>query len=249
MNNLICDSISVNINEARILNGVSFILEPGSIVGLIGPNGSGKTTLLNVISGIQRPSGGRVKFGETLLTNQTRHALGQFGVFRSFQDGRLFESLTAEENLSVAFRPSPDERLSSALVPIIQKDPRVNERKMAVATTLRTVGIELERDRCASDMSYGIRKRTILGQANIANSVVCLLDEPLAGIDPGMRGKMISLVAALRDRNRVVLFVEHDFDAVRDLADRVLLMDRGRLVSDGPVEETLASQTVIDAYL
>jgi branched-chain amino acid transport system ATP-binding protein len=190
-----------------------------------------------------------VRLGASIFTSLPRHLLAQIGVFRSFQEGRLFESLSAAENLAAALRPAPDERLLSALVPIFASNAELTGRRFAMSATLQAIGMEPARDRCAREMSYGMRKRTILGQARVSNSVVCLLDEPLAGIDPVTRDKMISFIATLRNANRIVLFVEHDLDAVRCLADRTLLMDRGRLVGDGLVDEIFAGKAFLEAYL
>src|SRR5580692_8293751 len=151
MNQLICDGISVALNQTKIIDNVSFTLEPGSIVALIGPNGSGKTTLLNVISGIQQPGGGQVRLGASILTSLPRHILAKIGVFRSFQEGRLFESLTAVENLLAALRPPPDERLLSALVPIFAGDRHLTERRLTISRTLQAIGMEAARERCARE--------------------------------------------------------------------------------------------------
>jgi ABC-type branched-subunit amino acid transport system ATPase component len=249
MNNLVCHEIDVVFDGARILSDISFILDPGTIVGLIGPNGSGKTTLLNTISGRVTPSKGRVLLGKELVAGRSPHALAKLGLFRSFQEGRLFDSLTGEENLAAASRPPPDERLSTALALSAPCDAHATRRNATIAEALISVGMEGDSQRIAREMSYGIRKRTIMGQALAFNSVFCLLDEPLAGLDPDTRGRMLHVIAGLRNPSRIVLLVEHDLEAVEALADRVLLMDRGKIVADGRPREVSSGDIFLETYL
>lgn len=249
MTTLVCDGISVAIGSIQIVKDVSFALQTGTIVGLIGPNGSGKTTLLNVISGDVPPTKGNVRLDTMFLTGRPRHHLTKMGLFRSFQDGRLFKSLTAEENLAVAFQPAPEEGLLKAFFPHRSGTVIGDERLAVVAQALRAVDIVPERNRTASQLSYGTRKRAIIAQAIVADPVICLLDEPLAGVDPATREKMIATIGSLRHPKRILLIVEHDLEAVRALADEVLLMDRGQIVAAGLPAEVLSSEVAGQAYL
>jgi ABC-type branched-subunit amino acid transport system ATPase component len=241
--------ISVDLDAVGILKGVSFTLQSGTIVGLIGPNGSGKTTLLNVISGLLPPTTGQVRLGAQVITGRPHQTLARMGIFRSFQEGRLFDSLTAAENIAVAFRPPPDERLSSALALRARADPHAEARAAAVALGMRALGVPVEDDIPAAEMSYGQRKRTIMAQALASNSVVCLLDEPLAGVDPVARDRILEMIVSLRNKSRIVFLVEHDLATIKAVADRVLLMDRGQVVLDDTAEEVLGSKTVLEISL
>jgi ABC-type branched-subunit amino acid transport system ATPase component len=245
---LVCEHVSVTIGGTPILSDISFAAAPGNIVGLIGPNGCGKTTLLNVLSGLQEAQG-NVRLGTEMLSENARYRLARMGVFRSFQEGRLFENHTVEQNIALAFRPPPDERLSAALFPFAPDDPSERERSIATTAALRAVGIEGYRNSAAVELSYGTRKRTILGQACAAAPTLCLLDEPLAGVDPNTRESLIELLSGLRKSDRIVVIVEHDLHAISQIADRVLLLDRGKLCADGSVQEVLESQMFLDAYL
>jgi ABC-type branched-subunit amino acid transport system ATPase component len=242
---LIGQGITVNVNSVRILRDVSFTLNSGSIVALIGPNGAGKTSLLNVISGKVAPTKGNVRLDGKLLTHQPRNHLAGMGLFRSFQEGRLFESLTAEENIAAAVQPPPDESLLTALL----SRSRSQEYPALIGKALGAVDMEADRSVPASRMSYGMRKRTVMGQAIAASATVCLLDEPLAGVDAATREKMLAAIISLRDPRRILLVVEHDLEAINAIADRVLLMDRGQIVVDGSAREVLPSPAVFDAYL
>jgi ABC-type branched-subunit amino acid transport system ATPase component len=249
MDKLICAGISVSFGGARILSDISFSLQPGIIWGLIGPNGAGKTTLLNVLSGRLMPSSGRVSLGAEIVTGYALFELAKRGLFRSFQDTRVFNSLTAEENIRVAFRPLPDERLWPALAVGPAREAYANERNAAVSKALHAVGMEAERHRPAAEMSYGMRKRIIMAQAMVFDSTVCLLDEPLAGLDHATHALALQVIANLRTPNRIVLFVEHDLDAVDAVADRVLLMDHGRIVADGRPQEVRTSSIFSETFL
>jgi len=249
MKNLVCEGISVAFDSARILNSVSCTIGPGVITGLIGPNGSGKTTLLNVISGRVPPSHGRVLLGTEVLTGRSPYDLAALGVFRSYQEGRLFERLTGRENIAAAFRPPPDERLSTALALRSPHDGHAARREASVSAAISSAGMESDHHRPAGEMSYGIRKRTIMGQALAFDPVVCLLDEPLAGLDPRTRTQILNVITTLRNPARIILLVEHDLEAVEILADRVLLIDRGKVVADGPPRDVRASDIFLETYL
>jgi ABC-type branched-subunit amino acid transport system ATPase component len=179
MTELVCDSVTVNLNSLQILRDVSFRLDAGSIVGLVGPNGAGKTTLLNVMAGKIAPSKGEVRLDGKPISHIGRRHLAAMGVFRSFQEGRLFESLTAEENVVAAIQPPADERLSTAL--LTWKTAQTHQSQ--VRSTLEAVDVGGDRNVPAWKMSYGMRKRTVMGQAVAAHARVYLLDEPLAGVD------------------------------------------------------------------
>jgi branched-chain amino acid transport system ATP-binding protein len=249
MDALVCDGISVSFSGVRILMNISFSIDPGTIVGLVGPNGSGKTTLLDVIAGRVAPSKGRVLLGAEALTGRASHRLAACGLFRSFQEGRLFRRLTVKENIAAAFRPLPDEGISAALALIPQIDAHASQRVAAVSDALKSAGMDLDCHRPAAEMSYGARKRIIMEQAIVFDSVICLLDEPIAGLDPDSRSRMVHVISTLRKPNRIILLVEHDLGAVEALADRVLLMDRGRVVADGPPREVRLSERFFDTYL
>jgi ABC-type branched-subunit amino acid transport system ATPase component len=248
MNALACDNVSVRFRAAAVLNAVSFVALPGSLIAIVGANGAGKTTLLNVLSGHLQPSTGSVRLGNEIINGRPRHVLARLGIFRSFQNGQLFDTLSVNENLTVALRPAPDESFLGALVPRNRSDPASTRREKTVSSAACAVGITAYQARPAAELSYGMRRRAILAQAAIADSVVCLLDEPLAGVDPTSRDEALGFIARLRDPSRIVILVEHDLDAVRLIADRVLVLDQGRLMSDGPPDEICPSDTALAMF-
>jgi len=241
---LVCSDIEVRYGGNHVLKRISCEFGPGSIVGIIGPNGSGKTTLLNVISGWLKPNRGTVRFGER-ISGLPRELLARNGIFRSFQTARLFESLTGDENVGAALRPPQDERLVAALLlPIPERD----DRRLSVRNALDVVGARDEHEAPAQQMSYGMRKRTILAQATVAQPTIALLDEPLAGTDPKTRSLMIAAIQRLKAEERIVLWVEHDIDALAAASDRLLALDRGTIVADGLPMDVIENQGVRDIY-
>lgn len=244
MTELACERVCASANAVAILKDVSFTLQGGSIVGLIGPNGSGKTTLLNVLSGRMPASQGEVRLDGMPLSRVPPRHMAAKGVFRSYQEGRLFESLTAEQNVAAALQPHPDESLCGALLGHYQGEGRADH----ITAALDSVGMTGDRNVPARKMSYGMRKRTVMGQAIAADARVYLLDEPLAGVDAPTRERMLEALCALRQPQRILVVVEHDLEAIGTLADRLLLMDRGRIVCDGVPREVLSGSAVLEAY-
>ncbi|MEI9990579.1 MAG: ATP-binding cassette domain-containing protein [Rhizomicrobium sp.] len=247
MDELVCAQISVEFMGLAVLRNVSFEIAPGSIVGLIGPNGSGKTTLLNTISGHVKPKTGVVRFGQK-LTGKPRDRLAQLGIFRSFQDARLFESMTGEENVVASLQPSLNEGVWTTIFAPSRNEKIALERNILLRSILDRLGVGEERSRPVVELSYGMRKRILLAQALAARPVVSLLDEPLAGVDPKTRPRMISAIQQLRTEQSIVIWVEHDFEAICSVADRLLVLDRGELVADGNPQEVIASPIVRDLY-
>jgi ABC-type branched-subunit amino acid transport system ATPase component len=236
-----CQHVFVTLSGVAILKDIKFSIELNSIVGIIGANGSGKTTLLNVISGAIMPNAGEVFFEERKLTSKPRHQLARSGLFRSFQEARLFQSLSVYENVSVAYMPPPDEGLYAALALHHQSDGHAEQRASAVFEALLSAGLVDQRCSPVSEMSYGFRKRTTMAQAMAARPRLCLLDEPLAGLDPQAKTSTLKLIRSLRRTNTIVLVVEHDLSAIANIADRVLVLDDGRVAADGSVQDVLGS--------
>ena len=227
---------------------LSVTISAGSLVGLVGPNGSGKTTLLNVLSGHLAPDRGIIRFGDK-IGGRSREVLSRRGIFRSFQSGRLFESFTGEENVVAAFRPPLNEHLLPALLGYSRNETATRDRNLAVATALNAVGAKDERSNPAVEMSFGMRKRTTVAQAVASRSLLYLLDEPLSGADAASHDAMLQAIRNLRLDNTIVLWVEHDLGALKAIADRVLVLDRGEIVADGHPTDVLEGEIIRNIYL
>ncbi|MDR5683224.1 MAG: ABC transporter ATP-binding protein [Armatimonadota bacterium] len=216
--------------ELRAVDGVSLELAEGVLTAIIGPNGAGKTTLINLLSGAMAPDSGRVEFRGHDVTRMPVHARVRHGLTRSFQIMSIFAGLTVRENV---------------LIPVLARLGRERQVHIPVARCadalgetdriLEAIGLLEQRDRRASALSHGDKRRLELGIAIASEPVLCLLDEPCSGTNPVERRVVLNLIQALSRRGRTTfVVVEHDMDVVFSLAQRIVVMSRGQVLADGP---------------
>lgn len=226
----------------RAVQSASFEVGPGEVVALIGPNGAGKTTTFNMINGQLRPDAGRVLLQGRDVTGLPPPALWRLGVARTFQITATFASLTVAENIAVALM-SRDGDATRTLV----FNP---EHRRTATMLLERIGIAAHADRVCGQLAYGDLKRVELAMALASEPRLLLMDEPTAGMAPRERGALMTLVAALaREKAVAVLFTEHDMDVVFRHADRILVMNRGRLIGQGSPAEVRGNAEVREVYL
>jgi len=227
----------------KAVGGVSFEVAPGERVALIGPNGAGKTTLFNCINGQLRPDAGAVRIGGRDVTGQAPHRIWRHGVGRTFQITATFSSMTVAENIQVA--------LASANDAATGLGRRLGARYRAQADALvGLVGLAARAEDPAAELPYGDLKRLELAVAMTNDPVLLLMDEPTAGMAADARGGMMDLVDAMvAERGVAVLFTEHDMDVVFGHADRVIVLDRGRVIAEGTPDEIRADENVQAVYL
>lgn len=218
------------------VNAVSFTLERGEVVGLLGPNGSGKTTVLNMISGLLPPTGGLIALNGEAISGLRPNRIARKGVARTFQLVRALPSLTVAENVIAALAFGRQKLWGTAA------------REAALAH-LAAVGLAGRADQPAGSLTYIDQKRMELARALAAEPELLLLDEWLAGLNPTELRTGIDLILSLRDRGITVLLVEHVMDAIRALCGRAIVMNAGRKIADGPTAETLRDPEVVRAYL
>jgi branched-chain amino acid transport system ATP-binding protein len=215
-----------------VFHDVNFILQQGDLLGVIGPNGAGKTTLINVISGRQVPSSGRVLLGGRDVSGQPAHVLSRLGVARSFQQTNTFRSVSVAENIARAVRFSG------------------RGGAPGLARLLRDFELAGRMEEQSDKLPYGLQKMLGLVMAFATSPRVLLLDEPAAGLERGERQRIDQFIAYVRASGRCsVLIVEHDMDLIRRLCPRILVLDAGNVLADGPPAEVLARPDVIEAYL
>ena len=216
------------------VDDVSISVDPGRVHGIIGPNGAGKTTLLNILSGLQRPTSGKVVVGGEDVTRWRGHTyVTRARLVRTFQTVRLFSSMTVRENVMVA---------AQTLAPHAEARERVVEVLDRLELTARA-------DEPAASMSYGLQRRVELARVLVAEPKVVLLDEPAAGLSPSERHDLAALLRELRDHGVTVVLVEHHMDLVHAVCEECTVLDFGKVISRGTAEEVTADPLVLEAYL
>jgi branched-chain amino acid transport system ATP-binding protein len=233
------------------IDGVDLDIRPGEIVGLMGPNGAGKTTILDALSGFLALDDGQVELGGQDVTGQTPQARAHRGLGRSFQDARLFPGLTVAETLAVACErwAASREPLAAGLrLPAsLRSEAAVDER---VARILKLLGVVEFADRFATQLSTGSRRLVELGCLLAQEPMVLLLDEPAAGLARAEAEMMSPLLKRIRAvTGGALVIVEHDVALLRRTCDRIVALESGRVIIDGPPDEVLADATVIASYL
>ncbi|HXF83709.1 MAG TPA: ABC transporter ATP-binding protein [bacterium] len=220
----------------RAVIDVSFDVARGEIVGLLGPNGSGKTTVLNLVAGALRPDAGRVFLDRSDITRLPASARTRLGVARTFQLVRPLPSLTALDNVVVARLYARDR-------------PSLARARAESARLLDLVGLAGREAAPAGALTLTDRKRVEIARALAAQPQVVLLDEPLGGLNPTETAAMLALFRRLRGQGATLLLVEHNVGAVRALCDRVIILNSGRRIAEGPPAEALTRPEVVAIYL
>ena len=247
---LAIEYVSVDFGGIRALTDVSFALESGSIVGLIGPNGAGKSTLLNCISGITRPTRGRVRLGDTVLSILSASGVAHQGIGRVFQHPELVAELSVHDNLLVACHCALDYGLIGELLRL----PNVRQQERAaaerVADVLTRLGIADSADKRVGSLPYGHRKLIDLGRALLMDISFLLLDEPIAGLNDIEVARLGEILLGLRQEFGLgILVVEHNMPFVSRLCDRLVVLDLGQLIANGPPARVLGDARVMASYL
>jgi len=228
------DKISMRFGGLKVFEGISLRLSPGEVLGVIGPNGAGKTTLINVICGRLKPAAGHVFLGGNDVSGKSLHTLSRMGLVRSFQQTNTFRTATVRENLARAIRFST----GSA------------ESWRRMDDLLGRFDLSHRLDEQSDKLPYGLQKMLGLLLAYATTPKVLLLDEPAAGLEGRERSRVDDFVHhALQDLGCSILIVEHDMDLIRRLCPRIMVLDAGRLLAEGPPGEVLSRRDVIDAYV
>ncbi len=225
------------------LSEVSFGVSEGEVVAMIGPNGAGKSTCFNIIDGQLRPDSGSVRLGAQDITRLRTPATARLGVGRTFQVAASFGSLSLAENIETAILAR--ERAVFSL-----RHARRHTAGAEARDILDRVGMAEEAGQTAGRLNYGDVKRLELAIALAGRPRILLMDEPTAGMAPGERRQLMRLVEAIaREEGLSVLFTEHDMDVVFDHAERIIVLERGRVIADGTPQEVRADRRVQESYL
>ncbi len=234
----------------RAVDGASFVVARGSITSLIGPNGAGKSTLFDVVSGFRRADAGEVRFAGRRIDRLPPHRIARAGLVRTFQAARTLTRLSVLDNVMLAAPGQPGERLLANLVTRAASVRREREARDRARSLLSLVGLGGRERDLSGTLSIGQRKLLDFARALMTEPQLVLLDEPLAGVSPVLRGPLLDHVVGLRGQlDLTVLLVEHDLDAVMRASDRVIVMSNGVVIAEGTPDEVQADARVVDAYL
>jgi branched-chain amino acid transport system ATP-binding protein len=228
---------------------LDFSIEAGSIVAMIGPNGAGKSTVFNLITGIYAPSGGRISFEGATISGRKTSAIASAGIARTFQNIRLFAFMSALENVMTGEHP----RMRASVLDSLLHTPfqraeerRVRERALEL---LRFVGLERQSEDYARNLAYGMQRRLEIARALAGDPKLLLLDEPAAGMNAQEKLDLIGLIRSIRESGVTVFLIEHDMRLVKQISERITVLDHGEKIAEGTPDAVCADPKVIEAYL
>jgi branched-chain amino acid transport system ATP-binding protein len=231
------------------LDDVSFDIVEGEILGLIGPNGAGKTTCFNAVTGVYRPTSGDIRFNGESITSKKRFEITKLGVARTFQNIRLFRSMTALENVLVGADAQHKTGMISALFRLPRHREEEEQGHARAMELLRFMGLQHQADELAANLSYGDQRRLEIARAMATEPKLICLDEPAAGFNPAEKATLMDLIHKVRDQGYTVLLIEHDMRLVMGVTDRIVVLEFGRKIAEGTPAEIRDNPAVIAAYL
>ena len=233
------------------VNDVDFNVPERAIVAIIGPNGAGKTTFFNCMTGLYKPTTGRVLFDGRDITAKAPHIVTQAGVARTFQNIKLFKTMTVLENVQVGCHSRMKARITGSILhtPFVRREEKAVEEFSR--DLLNVVGIPRRRFQdFAMSLPYGDQRRLEIARALASDPKLLLLDEPTAGMNPQESEQLRELMERLRtERGISVLLIEHDMKVVMNVSDRITVLDHGEKIAEGAPDEVRNDKRVIEAYL
>ncbi|QAV70195.1 ABC transporter ATP-binding protein [Salinibacterium sp. UTAS2018] len=245
---IIADGIRRTFGGLTAVNVDHVEIPRNAITALIGPNGAGKTTLFNLLTGFDKPDAGKWTFDGHSLAGMGAHKVAQLGQVRTFQLTKALGLLTVLENMKLGAKDQIGENIFRGMIPALwrKQEAEIEERAIVL---LKKFKLDAKSSDFAASLSGGQRKLLEMARALMSQPTLVMLDEPMAGVNPALTQSLLDHILDLKDEGMTVLFVEHDMHMVRHIADWVIVMAEGQVVAEGPPDEVMKNQAVIDAYL
>ena len=244
------DRVGIRFGGLRALSGFSLELADGELVGLIGPNGAGKTTVFNLITGVYRPDEGQIRFQGRSLIGLRPSQIAALGIARTFQNIRLFKGLSVLDNVRIAYYARQRAGLAEAVLGFARARREEDEATEVALERLRQFGLSRWASEPAGSLPYGDQRRLEMARALASHPRLLLLDEPAAGMNPLEADRLRELIGEVHRRFGVaIILIEHQMRVVMKLCPRIVVLDFGETIAQGPPDEVRRHPRVLEAYL
>ncbi len=242
--------LGISFGGLKAVDHFDLELRRGELVGLIGPNGAGKTTVFNLLTGVYTPTEGVVYIGDTLVNGKKTHQVVANGAARTFQNIRLFKSLSVIDNVKIAFTKDVKYSLFQALFHVGSYWTEEAEIDRKARELLSLFKLEDKADTIAANLPYGQQRKLEIARALATNMKILLLDEPAAGMNPTETAELLECINLIRQKFSIaILLIEHDMSLVMNICERIIVIDYGVTIAKGLPEEIAKNPKVIAAYL
>jgi branched-chain amino acid transport system ATP-binding protein len=243
------ENVTVHFGGLVAVSNMSFVVNEGEVVSLIGPNGAGKTTAFNVITGFLAPTSGRVRYRGRDLSGMRPNQVAGLGLVRTFQKTSVFAKNTVLENLLIGLHLQGTSRAWEVLLALGRvrtEDDRLRKKAVEI---LEFIGLSRRANELGGALAYGEQRLLEVAVALAANPTLLMLDEPVSGMNPSETEGFMKMLGLIRERGITVLLVEHDMRMVMGVSGRVLVLNQGKIIAEGPPQEIQRHPEVIEAYL